>query len=1365
MANGTTPDMVINNNFTDYFTTGPGRNQYWMIDFGKNQNVRVVIFFDRFDGKRGQEDGFELWVSTTLLPSNTDFDASFNTNRKYIDTSYAAQRFPLVIPLSSAYGRYLYVVSKSPLGLHFTEIQIDLYGYTCLPCPQKTFGYTTGQAICTSCPMGTYGQTDVLKATAISVWCPVDYNFNSPITSADAKPCTYYGNPVMSENYWWVKDLQNSQMVNSVILQDSEDCLTETTEIYIGDQLDGKATYSFNNVNKKCEIDPIYYTFGCPVTILCKLTGRYIYIVKNSPPKPPQNVSNVTVLYHYYWWMTNLTSVQQVQTVTVFYYQDCLDNNTEIYVGSYLETTDDYSFNYRNHKCVRNVNTCSYPVTISCIAKGQYIYVVRNTTGQKSVLPAYQTTNMSSSWTLLVDLVNPQQASNIHDVIQIVFRSFYTPTTKYVIAFEFSFSFLTPDIINIESYQSSYFSITPSINNTLYTYKGIYASYHPEQVPNHVDLLTLTLRVTKYIPLPQIITIMCVSPTSNIVTNPSGTLYNTNNVRGYYNDSSSCLQASFNTLQPMILYTTSQIWSLYVEVMNPKETYQSGDDIKFSFTSVNTPSNHYIKEFTFNFDLIADDYARIGYYDTKYSISFLKNQLSYSYIGTLYPWTPLVTTSTIQLLNLTVHVKNYIPLEEVVTILCMSTGIELILDDDTVTHTIQGDLNNQTGCFQVLFNRRIPPPNVPPPPTTWSLDVEMINSMNTYRSDDVITLVFRSVNKHETNYLSYFLFRLLMLADDFVSFSLDEIQTYFRLKSFYDKTSNTYSFMGTQEKEVTMQLWVRDSTLVNGTWVLNNKTLQNVSGVLVEDSSLYNFSVDLFLLKLKVKPNLPYAGLVTLFCIQSDTDLVSNSIQGLNGYVRQVKGTRNVRGYVNDSQGCLRVLFDPALQPYNNMVAVQNTCPLCPIGTYNDKLKQFSCSACQECPGHTFQSAICKLGEIKDVSRCTPITRYCPDGSYSIAEPVLGDIYNIGSDRVCKKCEKTNESFIISGCYNNEPPVYQNCSVCISQTIKNCSIWEDTMCNYEAACRRTQQIIMPQWLIDHPEIRCAKGQQIVNMSGTTPVCAECPDHLWGPNGAWCEPCKGYKIPYWDKSICVCRYPTIPTADGKCICPQGHRFTQEGCSVCPINTYDNTQYVLNEQWWINQKGCSVCPLGKYSAEGQTSCIDCPKYTYRLYNQTTCQSCPSGSYALNSFSSLCWMCYTTCPKGYYSEPCPTNPKNFICHQCDNLPNNSHFVTMSNMTGEYLCIWECNAGFYRGINQCIPCSNGLSCEPGKSIIPCNDIQDVSCDWDCVNETKPMFNSMWVKGCDWGCNPGYQLQVIDYGIWVQYECVLDGSLPFWTW
>jgi hypothetical protein len=81
------------------------------------------------------------------------------------------------------------------------------------------------------------------------------------------------------------------------------------------------------------------------------------------------------------------------------------------------------------------------------------------------------------------------------------------------------------------------------------------------------------------------------------------------------------------------------------------------------------------------------------------------------------------------------------------------------------------------------------------------------------------------------------------------------------------------------------------------------------------------------------------------------------------------------------------------------------------------------------------------------------------------------------------------------------------------------------------------------------------------------------------------------------------------------------------------------------------------------------------------------------------------------------------------------------------------------------CQQCSN-YTCPPGKLHQPCTLTQDMNCDLDCVNTTKPLFNSEWgERNCEWKCITGYQVQIIDYVVWKQYECVLAESLRFWTW
>ena len=66
-------------------------------------------------------------------------------------------------------------------------------------------------------------------------------------------------------------------------------------------------------------------------------------------------------------------------------------------------------------------------------------------------------------------------------------------------------------------------------------------------------------------------------------------------------------------------------------------------------------------------------------------------------------------------------------------------------------------------------------------------------------------------------------------------------------------------------------------------------------------------------------------------------------------------------------------------------------------------------------------------------------------------------------------------------------------------------------------------------------------------------CAQCPAHLYGPNGFWCKPCQGYKEPYTDLTACVCHRPTLERVDGSCLCPACHAFDAGCCSPCPPNT--------------------------------------------------------------------------------------------------------------------------------------------------------------------------------------------------------------------
>ena len=444
----------------------------------------------------------------------------------------------------------------------------------------------------------------------------------------------------------------------------------------------------------------------------------------------------------------------------------------------------------------------------------------------------------------------------------------------------------------------------------------------------------------------------------------------------------------------------------------------------------------------------------------------------------------------------------------------------------------------------------------------------------------------------------------------------------------------------------------------------------------------------------------------------------------------------------------------------DHLVVASTTCTACGLGTYNDVVGQSVCKTCKTCPANTYYSKICGLGEVSDTSICSPFSTSCPNGYYYSTTPIIGSKTVVGLD-TCQKCVQQPGFYITDGCYNNLAAVYKACTVC-DVYMYPCSMWDDAVCILDATCGKPLNLQVPTWLQANPTIRCRKGMHITNMTGITPTCTQCPEYLVGLNGVWCEACVGYRKPYWDQSICVCLFPTELLGTGECSCSLGYNLTKDGCQVCPENTYSNSALTLLDNWWTQSKLCLPCATNYYSTIGASVCTECPAYTYRLPAMTACTSCANGFYAVDT---TCVACATSCNKGFSSIACPTDSSKFICSSCPLLPLSAFWLEMLPYATEYKCIWQCNPNYYRADSTCILCSGDTDCEPGKLVSPCTEIQDTSCDWDCVNETKPAFNSIWTQGCEWGCDAGFTLKSMDYGMWVQYECVQEGSLPFWEW
>jgi hypothetical protein len=466
-----------------------------------------------------------------------------------------------------------------------------------------------------------------------------------------------------------------------------------------------------------------------------------------------------------------------------------------------------------------------------------------------------------------------------------------------------------------------------------------------------------------------------------------------------------------------------------------------------------------------------------------------------------------------------------------------------------------------------------------------------------------------------------------------------------------------------------------------------------------DNISQWNFSyTDVFTIQYKVTNNTKFTGIIPAICVDQDPNTPTDILTSTydTNNILQTKGINDVRGYISNPN-----------------------------------------SSCVYVAVSTTQATTIKTPAFESI--CFFKGCFCPTGYYM-----------------------TNSI----NCSKYIPPTCAPCSICPRGYFKQCDGTSNAICTEEMSCVNTSSnnVLYP-WLAENPSIRCKKGFQITNMSGLTPTCSKCPSYLAGLNGIWCEPCVGYSKPTTDSSMCVCILPAYPDQNENCICGPGYRFHPDlqGCVTCAVNTYSTEEYIIPQtSIWTAYKYCTTCPLGTYADTGATACIECPQYTYRSSTSSSqCLNCPTGQYTLNkTSSSYCQNCSTTCSPGYYSTPCPTDPSLFICHECSALPAHAYWIAMTQYTTAFSCVWECSAGYYRGINECVPCSTSITCPPGKMFMACTPIQDYNCDWDCQNDTKPLLYSEWASGCDWKCSTGYHVKKIQYSSWVQYECVLSSSL-----
>lgn len=433
-----------------------------------------------------------------------------------------------------------------------------------------------------------------------------------------------------------------------------------------------------------------------------------------------------------------------------------------------------------------------------------------------------------------------------------------------------------------------------------------------------------------------------------------------------------------------------------------------------------------------------------------------------------------------------------------------------------------------------------------------------------------------------------------------------------------------------------------------------------------------------------------------------------------------------------------------------------SSCDSCSLNfTFSSHNRSSSCSMCTVCDtdNNYYYTKKCDLVSDASCQTCT----ICMPGEFMESECTTD------SDRVCPVCpECSNETYLKSGCVDGLRPICEPCTQCSGQPLVNCTPLDDTVCSFHSDCHVSLESFREfSWMLDGsiPPNKfkgCTKGQYISELNPL--VCKDCPEWLHGPNGLWCEPCKGYQEPYIDQTSCVCIFPSVVKTGNVCECDIGFYVNQQGCQPCKQGTFKNFSVVLDDNWWDQDVPCSACPLGKWSNPQASSCYACLPGQYRTDN-TGCQSCLQGFYALDpADSTSCVACNESCSPGYLETPCPLYDlgDKFVCQQCPLLPPNASWTEK--------CFYDCMDGYYNENNTCVQCSI-LECPLGYHKTECTTYADMDCDVPCVNNTKPPFNSEWDRACTWKCQDGYQEVALDYSMWTQYECILGSTRPFWLW
>lgn len=432
--------------------------------------------------------------------------------------------------------------------------------------------------------------------------------------------------------------------------------------------------------------------------------------------------------------------------------------------------------------------------------------------------------------------------------------------------------------------------------------------------------------------------------------------------------------------------------------------------------------------------------------------------------------------------------------------------------------------------------------------------------------------------------------------------------------------------------------------------------------------------------------------------------------------------------------------------------------------------------ACVPCPTGTFASG----------GACSPCTdRICPENTTLVAcsgsadsscracvRPSVGYAYRFGADcTVIPKFPCPAGFFGLDDCFPCSSPLMfrQWPAHAYCQCLAGFALGQNKTCSVASPLPAR-----PDWV---SPLRCMYPSPNEDGDGNCTdfgcylasvqprVCLSCPSGKYSDDGLECKVCAGFRQPSPARDACVCRPPTLLSADGLgCVCPAGYAGGGvSGCLPCSAGMMRASVTVLPDSYENFQDGkCSFCAPGSEPAPGQISCQACKPGWYREGAMTACGSCPDPqAFAVDpARASSCTACQFGCGFGQRWDPCPVISGMYACRGCPPLPMFRTYLPFRTN-----CEWACVPSFYERNGDCFPCTN-TECPLGFQKTQCSRYEDAHCRVPCRNETKPEDNSEWGPGCAWKCKAGYvavkkSFWAVGQG-WVEYFCDVKENLPW---